>query len=53
MKTIATILTAALLGFLGGCNTMEGVGQDVQAGGKAIERSADKSNPTDPPGTRK
>jgi len=25
---------------LAGCNTLEGVGQDVQAGGKAIEKAA-------------
>jgi predicted small secreted protein len=34
---------AALIGLLvgiGGCNTIEGLGQDVQAGGKAIERAA-------------
>jgi entericidin B len=36
---IAAVLGAAFL--LGGCNTMEGVGKDVQAGGKKIERSAD------------
>lgn len=34
-----------ILGFLGGlltaCNTVEGVGEDVQAGGRAVERSAD------------
>lgn len=53
MKAIATILAAAVLSFLAGCNTMEGVGQDVQAGGRAVERAADKSNPTEPPGTRK
>ena len=48
MKAIATLLSAALLGLLAGCNTMEGVGQDVQAGGKAVERAADKHNPTEP-----
>lgn len=34
-----------LLGLLGpllaACNTMEGLGQDVQSGGRAVERSAD------------
>lgn len=29
-----------LLAVLAGCNTVEGVGRDVQATGKAIERSA-------------
>lgn len=35
----------ALLGLLGallaGCNTMEGLGRDVQSGGEAIEDGAD------------
>jgi predicted small secreted protein len=28
---------------LGACNTTEGVGKDVAAGGRAIERSADRN----------
>ena len=32
-------LAGLVLG-LAGCNTLEGVGQDVQAGGKAIEKAA-------------
>lgn len=53
MKAIAAILAAAVLSFLAGCNTVEGVGQDVQAGGRAVERAADKANPTEPAGTRR
>ena len=38
-------LLAVLLTLLGttlaACNTLEGAGQDVQAGGRAIERGAD------------
>jgi entericidin B len=49
MKTIAAILAAAVLSFVAGCNTMEGAGKDVQAGGRAVERAADKSNPTADP----
>jgi entericidin B len=49
MKAIAAILAAAVLSFVAGCNTMEGVGQDVQAGGRAVERAADKANPTADP----
>ncbi|AWK85155.1 entericidin A/B family lipoprotein [Azospirillum thermophilum] len=30
----------ALAAMLGGCNTVEGMGQDVQSGGRAIERTA-------------
>jgi entericidin B len=49
MKALAAILAAAVLSMVAGCNTMEGVGQDVQAGGRAVERSADKANPTRDP----
>ncbi|WP_372396701.1 entericidin A/B family lipoprotein [Azospirillum sp. HJ39] len=31
----------ALAAMLAGCNTVEGAGQDVRAGGRAIERAAD------------
>lgn len=42
MKKIVSGLFASLLALtaLTGCNTVQGVGQDVQAGGKAIERAA-------------
>jgi predicted small secreted protein len=43
MKKIAAILialSAALL--LSGCNTVKGVGQDVQRAGGALERAANK-----------
>jgi predicted small secreted protein len=35
-------LTILLGGFLGGCNTTEGFGQDMQQAGKDIENSAEK-----------
>ncbi|HEX6945563.1 MAG TPA: entericidin A/B family lipoprotein [Casimicrobiaceae bacterium] len=53
MKAIAVLMSAAVLALIAGCNTVEGVGQDVQAGGRAVERAADKANPTEPPGTRR
>ncbi|AWJ84468.1 entericidin A/B family lipoprotein [Azospirillum sp. YIM DDC1] len=34
-------LGAALTTSLAACNTVEGMGQDVQAGGRAVERSSD------------
>jgi len=37
MRTFLFIAIAAL--GLAACNTVEGVGQDIQAGGKAIEKS--------------
>jgi len=36
---------AALVGLvfgIGGCNTIQGIGQDVQAGGRAVEKAAKK-----------
>ncbi|HVJ73993.1 MAG TPA: entericidin A/B family lipoprotein [Casimicrobiaceae bacterium] len=38
----------ALAGFalgLAACNTVEGMGKDIKAGGAAIESAADKSKP--------
>ena len=40
------VLTLAVLmggvSVLSACNTMEGAGQDLQAGGRSLERSADQ-----------
>ncbi|HYG85558.1 MAG TPA: entericidin A/B family lipoprotein [Azospirillum sp.] len=44
MKAILVLvvsITAAAL--LAGCNTIQGVGQDIKAGGAAIERAAGKT----------
>ncbi|AWK87447.1 entericidin A/B family lipoprotein [Azospirillum thermophilum] len=46
MRTLRKIALFAIAGTLLGttlsaCNTIEGAGQDVQAGGRAVERSAD------------
>ena len=40
MKTIVSLITIAFLAALTGCNTVKGVGQDVQKAGSAIEKSA-------------
>jgi len=45
MKTLLALITAIALGALAGCNTMEGVGQDVSATGRAVEKAADKAKP--------
>ncbi|SES99727.1 entericidin A/B family lipoprotein [Oceanicella actignis] len=42
MIRAAAILTAALA--LAACNTVEGAGKDIQAGGKAIEKAAEKTS---------
>ncbi|HYL88830.1 MAG TPA: entericidin A/B family lipoprotein [Burkholderiales bacterium] len=36
----AALLAAGALGTLAACNTMEGVGQDIQQGGRAIKDEA-------------
>ena len=44
-KLLSLVMIALALGsaaLLAGCNTMRGVGQDVQQAGGAIERAADK-----------
>ena len=38
-KLIAAILAGSFL-LLGGCNTVEGVGKDVKAGGSKVEQEA-------------
>jgi entericidin B len=43
MRALMAAALAATLAFLGGCNTVEGVGKDVKAGGAAIENAADKT----------
>ena len=42
MKFIAPLLIASLLA-LTGCNTVKGVGQDIQKAGSAIEGAAKKN----------
>ncbi len=41
-KPLIAVLAAAAL-ILGGCNTMEGFGQDVQKAGSAIEKAGSKA----------
>ena len=42
MKTITTLFAIAAALLLAGCNTVKGVGQDVQKAGSAIENAAKK-----------
>lgn len=42
MKHIALLAIVALLPLLAACNTIEGAGEDIQAGGAKLEKSADK-----------
>lgn len=44
MKRFLALIMAAAFGLtLAGCNTMEGIGEDVQAGGKKLENSAERN----------
>ena len=45
MKRIITLLLAAGLVVVAGCNTVEGAGKDVKATGQAVENAADKAKP--------
>ena len=50
-RKITLPLFAALIGasaFLAACNTVEGVGQDVQAAGQGIEQTAEETNDGNP-----
>ncbi|MCZ2407529.1 MAG: entericidin A/B family lipoprotein [Burkholderiales bacterium] len=42
MQKTAAFITLLLSLALAGCNTVKGVGQDVQKAGNAIERAANK-----------
>jgi predicted small secreted protein len=41
-KRLAWLSVLAAM-FVAGCNTMSGMGRDIEAGGDAIQRSADRN----------
>lgn len=41
MKIITVVVTLFMLFGLSACNTMAGLGKDIQRGGEALERTAD------------
>ncbi len=43
MKIVSAILLALSALSMAACNTVEGVGKDLKAGGEAIERTADEN----------
>lgn len=45
MKRLFFLAMAGALALIAGCNTVEGAGQDIKAGGRAIERAADDAKP--------
>lgn len=41
LRTVAWVLLGiVVVGNIAGCNTIRGIGKDIQAGGRAIERAA-------------
>jgi len=40
MKKIATLIALSAAFLLAGCNTVKGLGQDIERAGSAIERAA-------------
>lgn len=40
-RILAVLMLAGMLITFAGCNTMEGVGEDVESGGEAVEDAAD------------
>lgn len=49
-KITSPLIAIALLGasMVAACNTVEGVGEDVQAAGQAVEQTAQESNDGNP-----
>ena len=43
MKLAIAAIVAAVIVLVAGCNTVEGAGKDVKAGGAAVEKAADKA----------
>jgi len=39
IRALALLLVASFAAGLGACNTIRGAGEDIEAGGKAIQRS--------------
>lgn len=37
MKKTAAVLTLLMLGVLAGCNTMQGMGKDIERGGEKLQ----------------
>ena len=42
--TASAVLWMFFTGLLAGCNTMEGAGEDIEAGGEAIQNEAEEHN---------
>jgi entericidin B len=47
MRLLTVLALGAVAMAITACNTMEGAGQDLQTGGKKLERSADENKGPD------
>jgi predicted small secreted protein len=43
MKKCTVLALAMLLPLLSACNTIEGIGEDIQKGGQSLKRAADNN----------
>lgn len=43
MKKLMAVLMVLAMGVMAGCNTMSGLGKDVQRGGEKVEGAADRN----------
>jgi predicted small secreted protein len=41
-KILATLMLLGMLGTIAGCNTMQGLGQDIERGGERIQEKASR-----------
>lgn len=41
-KILATLMLLGTLGMIAGCNTMQGLGQDIERGGEKIQEKASR-----------
>jgi len=39
-RVLATLMLLGMLGTIAGCNTMQGLGQDIERGGEKIQEKA-------------
>lgn len=42
-RILAIMMLTGMLGSLAGCNTMHGLGQDIEKGGENMQRKSDES----------
>jgi predicted small secreted protein len=41
-RIFAVLIMLGILGALAGCNTMHGLGQDIEKGGESLQKKADE-----------